>query len=268
MVDAEIAAVVTKCVVKQPVVATLHFAQRRGRTVARRQILQWLPKAIDYQIAISEFVARQADQVCEIIPPGVPETEDREGDDGESRRQTVLVAQRFEKEKETGAALDIWARSELAADGWELELAGRGRDEDALRAKAVQLGVADSVHFLGFVEDLSRRMQRAGVLLATAPEEPFGLSVVEAMAARLPVVAAQGGGHLETMQGFNAYLYAPDRPGDAAAMLRSLAFDRRERSRYGDLLHRCYRDKYTMDAHTSRIESVYREVAGSRTRNR
>ena len=266
MVDAEIVAVMMKVLVKRPIVATLHFARRRGRTATRRQILHWLPKAIDCQIAISEFVARQADQVCEVIPPGVPATPDTEGDGSEGRRPTVLVAQRFEEEKNTAAALDIWARSELASEGWELELAGSGREEGVLRVMASQLGIADSVRFVGFVDDLPRRMQRAGVLLATAPGEPFGLSVVEAMAARLPVVAARGGGHVETLEGFNAYLYGPHNPGEAAEMLRSLALDPRERARYGDLLLERYRSKYTMEAHTSRIAGVYEMVLRGRTR--
>ena len=57
------------------------------------------------------------------------------------------------------------------------------------------LGVADSVDFVGQVADTDRLLGESSVVLAPAPEEPFGLSVVEAMAHGVPVVAADGGAH-------------------------------------------------------------------------
>ena len=261
MVEAEIAAVMTKPVIADRLVATLHFACPRGRTAARQRLLGVLPRAIDCQIAISDFVARESRQECEVIPPGVPPS----GATGDptsrgQRRRVVLVAQRFEKEKETGTALQIWALSGLAQEGWTLELAGSGTEEGELRTRAAELGVSGSVRFLGFVDDLRLRMRTAGVLLATAAREPFGLSVVEAMAARLPVVAARGGGHIETLDQVDGALYRPGDVSEAAKLLRALALDRRERARCGEALFRRYLETYTMEAHTSRLEDVYRQL--------
>ncbi len=73
MVDAEIAAIATKMVLRKPVFATLHFAQKRGRTPARRELLQGMARFIDVQLAISEFVAMESGQVCEVLPLGVPD---------------------------------------------------------------------------------------------------------------------------------------------------------------------------------------------------
>jgi glycosyltransferase involved in cell wall biosynthesis len=261
MVEAEIAAVMTKPVIGPRIVATLHFACPRGRTVRRQHVLAWLPKAIDRQIAISEFVARESRLECEVIPPGVPANGTApDAASAGQRRRSVLVAQRFEKEKETGTALQIWALSGLAQEGWTLELAGSGSEEVELRAMAAELGIAASVRFLGFVDDLPVRMRAAAVLLATAPREPFGLSVVEAMAARLPVVAARGGGHIETLGEVDDALYGAGDVWEGAKTLRTLALDRPERERYGEALFRRYLESYTMAAHTSRLEDVYREL--------
>ena len=127
-----------------------------------------------------------------------------------------------------------------------------------MRTRATKLGVASSVRFLGFVDDLSVRMRTAGILLATATREPFGLSVVEAMAARLPVVAARGGGHVESLEHFEAALYSPGDVGEAAKTLRTLALDPAERASYGEALLQRYLDNYTMEAHVSRLEGIYR----------
>ena len=43
-------------------------------------------------------------------------------------------------------------------------------------------------------------------------------------------------------------------------MLRAMALDRGEREKYGQALFRRYLESYTMEAHTSRLEDVYREL--------
>jgi glycosyltransferase involved in cell wall biosynthesis len=55
------------------------------------------------------------------------------------------------------------------------------------------------VSFAGWVPDVQVELARAGMVLAPAPAEPFGLGVIEAMGAGVPVVACGGGGHLETV---------------------------------------------------------------------
>ncbi len=55
------------------------------------------------------------------------------------------------------------------------------------------------MELVGHVAETDALLAGASILLAPAPREPFGLSVVEAMAHGLPVVAAGGGAHLETV---------------------------------------------------------------------
>ena len=117
------------------------------------------------------------------------------------RRRVVLVVQRLEREKRTGDALEIWAKSGLRGKNWTLEVAGRGSEEPILQKQAARLGIEDSVRFLGFIGDVEARMRSAAILLAPSTSEGFGLSVVEAMAVGLPVVAAAAGAHCETLGG-------------------------------------------------------------------
>jgi glycosyltransferase involved in cell wall biosynthesis len=180
----------------------------------------------------------------------------------------VLVAQRLDPEKDTTTAVRAWARSGLGEEGWTLDLAGAGSELDAIRSLVAELGVASSVRLLGRVDDLADRMARASILLATAPAEPFGLTVTEAMAARLPIVAADGGGHHE--------LLAPAAPeqlvaaGDVdafAAALEHLAADEEARRRLGAANRRRYESAYTLERHVDRLDEVYARLVPARERS-
>ena len=72
--------------------------------------------------------------------------------------------------------------------------------------------------------DTDRLLASSSVVLAPAPAEPFGLSVVEAMAHGLAVVAAEGGAHTETV-GDDGCSSRRATPAAARALVR-LADDR------------------------------------------
>jgi phosphatidylinositol alpha-1,6-mannosyltransferase len=77
-----------------------------------------------------------------------------------------------------------------------LLVVGSGPEAQNLRELAAQLGIGDSVVFAGFVPDgeLAACYAVASVYLHSGRAESFGLSVLEASAAGLPVVAADEGG--------------------------------------------------------------------------
>lgn len=77
-----------------------------------------------------------------------------------------------------------------------LLVVGSGPEAQNLRDLAAQLGIGDSVVFAGFVsdEELAACYAVASVYLHSGRAESFGLSVLEASAAGLPIVAADEGG--------------------------------------------------------------------------
>jgi len=102
---------------------------------------------------------------------------------------------------------------------------GQGPEERRLRAVARDLGVADLVEFRGFVshEEVPSLLGRASCLvLASLPtpywEEQFGMVLVEAMAAGLPVVAARSGAIPEVLAGYGTLFAAGDWVGLADAL--------------------------------------------------
>ena len=94
----------------------------------------------------------------------------------------------------------------------------------ALRARAARPDLAGRVRFLGAVADPRAALAAAHCLLHCADREPFGLALVEALAAGRPVVAPAAGGPLEIVTPRCGRLYAPgDAAAGAAALLAILA---------------------------------------------
>lgn len=238
-------------------VATRHIAGPRGTSALGAVARPILARSLDLQIAISRYTADVIGEPSIVIHNGVPPSALGAVD----RERTVLMIQRLEPEKGTATGLRAWAASGLAADGWRLVVAGSGSQEGALRRLARELGVHDSVDFLGFVHDAREVIARAGILLAPSPVEGFGLSVVEAMAEGTPVVAAGAGGHPETV-GSDGMLFDPDSPEQGAEQLRQLARDDAARSAYGAALRQRHRDLFTLERHLDGLETAYRGILG------
>jgi glycosyltransferase involved in cell wall biosynthesis len=73
-----------------------------------------------------------------------------------------------------------------------VRLFGRGDDEAVLKARATAARL--NVTFCGFSDEVDRELALSDVLIHLCSEEPFGLAVLEAMAARVPVVVPDRGG--------------------------------------------------------------------------
>ncbi|NLG88376.1 MAG: glycosyltransferase family 4 protein [Clostridiaceae bacterium] len=78
-------------------------------------------------------------------------------------------------------------------------IAGSGPERDTLEKKAIDNGVADRVHFTGYIDDEELYKMYKCVDIAVFPSlyEPFGIVALEAMVANLPVVVSEAGGFNE-----------------------------------------------------------------------
>lgn len=88
----------------------------------------------------------------------------------------------------------------------------------ALREQADKLGIAGRVHFTGFQHDVPAWMNAMDLIVhASTNPEPFGLVIIEAMAAGKPVIAANGGAVPEIVRhGENGLIVEPDQPSALA----------------------------------------------------
>jgi glycosyltransferase involved in cell wall biosynthesis len=259
MTAAELAAVLTKPLMKAPVVSTRHFGGSRGNGVPAKIGGRVVARMLAAQIAISRYVADRVEGECVVVAPGVSAVDDAPPATG--RERVVLMAQRLEPEKRTEAGLRAFAASGLPRQGWRMEIAGDGSERGRLKSLAADLGVSDMCTFLGRHPDPSALLLRASMLLAPCPIDGFGLSVVEGMAARLPVIAAAGGGHLETVGSVHdAALYPPDDLAAAAGLLAEMGADPARRDAYGAALQNVQRRQFTVDRQVDATLDVYQRV--------
>ena len=263
MTAAEGAAWLARPVQRSPIVATRHFAQDRGSSRVARALARITSRSISRDIAISQFVADSINGPSVLLRNGVLDQAP-----AEVGSPTVVMLQRLESEKSPEIGVRAWASSGLGARGWRLVIAGSGDLQPSLRTLARDLEVEDSIEFAGQVTDTDQLLAASSVFLAPAHAEPFGLSVVEAMAHGLPVVAANGGAHVETV-GDVGFLFPPRDAESAARALVTLSDDVALRRQVGARLRKRQQKMFSLSHHTEQLELIYREVideAGRSTR--
>lgn len=240
------------------VVSTRHFAAVRGSSAPIRRGFALFAGRFAAQISISRVVADSIGEASTVIHTGV---HDADVDAAAPRERRVLVAQRLEPEKDTATAIRAWAASRGPDDGWRLTVAGDGSQRAELERLASHLGVRDTVDFVGHSDDVPKLLSTSAVLIAPTPREGLGLSVLEAMAAGLPVVASASGGHLETAGAVaDAALFAPGEPRCAAEQLDRLLVDPQGRIAYGRRLQAFQREEFGIERQIERTVEVYQDA--------
>ena len=149
----------------------------------------------------------------------------------------------------------------LAPDAW-LAIIGEGSLADALRAESASLGraVAERVVFTGRRDDVSALTADLTVAVLPSLREAQGISILEAMARRRPVVASAVGGIPEVItHGVDGLLVPPGDPAALATAIARLLADPRLRQRIGEAGYRTVAERFSIDAQVRRIEAVYDE---------
>ena len=134
----------------------------------------------------------------------------------------------------------------------------------SLESLIAELGVNGIVSMEGWRDDVSALLSSLTLFVSAARSEPFGLAIVEAMAAGLPIVAATSEGASEILQdGFTGKLVPVGDPEALARAIAVLIDDPLERSRLGRNAQAVARERYSLKRMASDTERVYREVAAA-----
>lgn len=140
----------------------------------------------------------------------------------------------------------------------ELLIAGEGRCRDALVQQARALGIADRVTFLGHREDVADVLARADIFALPSRSEAFPNSIMEAMAAGLPVVASNVGGIPELVSDQQTgYLVPPGNPDALATALVSLIDHPDRAAAFGQAGRDRINQTYSFDRMVGQFETLY-----------
>jgi glycosyltransferase involved in cell wall biosynthesis len=214
-------------------------------------------------IAISRGLARYLEDVegfdresFEIVHYGIePDGEPRPYTDPVPR---LLCVGRLIPIKGHIVLLRAFAEARKRVPDLELEIAGRGPLEPALKALAFELGIQDSVQFLGHVSPIQSAIERAAVVVVPSMGEGFGMVALEAMERARPVIAANIGGLGELVRDGDTGVLVP--AGEAeplAEAIVSLAGNLELARSMGEAGRKRALSRFLQTACTERTELLY-----------
>ncbi len=128
-----------------------------------------------------------------------------------------------------------------------------------------ELNLKQHVRLIGWVEDAAKLLSTLDLLVSPSRSEPFGLAIVEAMAAGVPVVATMSEGAKEIIDDNRTGRLIPI--GDVEALARAidgLLSDSEERVRLSKNAERAVRERFSLERMLSETEQVYREALAVR----
>ena len=139
---------------------------------------------------------------------------------------------------------------------------GGGPLGDALKAQAESLGIGCNVVFTGERGDVPDLLRISDIfVLPSSIVEGLPVSVIEAMAAGLPVVATKVGGVHEVVEdGMTGILVPPEDPGAIAKAVLSLLADRDKAGRMGDEGREVFLEKFSSRAMVAGVEALYQDL--------
>jgi glycosyltransferase involved in cell wall biosynthesis len=155
-----------------------------------------------------------------LLPQRIQSAPRRRPYDG-SPLKNVLIVSRMEKLKRVDLLLDALDQSEGKLADISFKILGLGTEMKSLQARAA--GKYPNVNFAGYSGNVADELAGADLLLHTCPVEPFGLVILEAMAANVAVLAPDKGGAASLIdEGTSGFKFRADDAGNLAESLIEL----------------------------------------------
>jgi len=129
-----------------------------------------------------------------------------------------------------------------------LAILGKGRLEEDLKGLARELGIAERVLFLGQVPDARRYFKAFDAFALSSDHEPFGMVLLEAMAAGVPAISTSGGGAGEVVEGVGILFPLRDDAALGEGLLHLAALDRQQREACARLMDERLRMRFSDEA--------------------
>jgi glycosyltransferase involved in cell wall biosynthesis len=138
----------------------------------------------------------------------------------------------------------------------------------SLESLITELGLNGSVAMQGWRDDIPSVLSSLTLFVSAARSEPFGLSIVEAMAAGLPIVATASEGASEIIEdGVSGKLVPVDDAESLAKAINDLLDNPLECSRLGRNALLAAQQRFSLTRMATDTENVYREVLAGAVRS-
>lgn len=165
----------------------------------------------------------------------------------------VLQVARLDRMKDHPTA--IRAAHRLRTENLRWLFVGDGPERPTIESEIARLGLQDRVQLLGERQDIPELLSAADAFVLTSISEGIPVTVLEAMAAGLPVAATRVGGLPELIrEGETGLLVAPSDPEAVAQALRVMMADRDRAAAWGRAGRKLAEDRFS----ESRMHAEYR----------
>jgi 1,2-diacylglycerol 3-alpha-glucosyltransferase len=205
-----------------------------ARTFTRSQCAQVLALIAPSEPMRAVLTAYGVTTPIHVLPTGLAADRFRPGDGARFRtragiaadRPLVVYIGRVAHEKNIGFLVRMFAQVRAQVPDALLVIAGEGPARESLSAQVAALGLADHVHFAGYLDRNSELLDcyaAANVFVFASRTETQGLVLLEAMAQGVPVVSTAELGTRSVLLPESGALVVPeDTPAFAAAVVRVL----------------------------------------------
>jgi sugar transferase (PEP-CTERM/EpsH1 system associated) len=246
---------------------------RHGRDVEatsrQRAVVQQLSRLVDAFVCVSgdvEALSRSqgvAPDKLKIVRNGIDLN--RFAFSGLKAQGPAVTVARLSPEKDVA---NLICATELAArevPDLRVEVAGQGVCFDELNRLSAEMNLADRVQFLGEVDDVPSLLIRARMFVLPSRSEGIPLTVLEAMARGLPIVATRVGGLPEVViEGETGFLVPPSDPAALAAAMVRLFRDEILGYRMGEAGRRRVEQAFDIRRMVHEYETLYLESSLAR----
>lgn len=279
-------AVIPALIARVPVIYHEHGLARDRRHSPWSRLFPWLLRRVSHTIAITDAVKAQlvemglAESAVTTIHNGIEvegasfRGEQEEGGRGVRTPGVFSIAQiaNFLPWKGHETVVRALPRLRERLPGLRVVFFGQSEDPsfDAhlrhLRELISRLGVGDMIEFAGFRTDVLRLLPQFDCLVLASHGEPFGLVLIEAMRAGVPVVASNAGGVPEIVtDGHDGLLFEPGDENGLADQVERLARDAELSERLARTGFKTVRERFSIGAQVRSIERVLEDVVNRGT---
>ena len=273
------AAAMLRMIFRIPLITTVHL----GKSEVNSKLLSTLIRT--YEATIGNFILRRSDHVIAVsnavaehshsisntsipvtvIPNGVDSQVFCPPRNGKPTGKTVLFVGRLIANKGPEILIRAIPLVLLRHPDTKFVLVGDGPLFDKLKTKASQMEILHAVSFLGTRHDVPDQMRNATLFVRPSFTEGMPLTVLEAMASALPVIATPVGGTPELLQDSICGQLVP--VGDSSALANAIVHmldNRFDAIEMGSRGRQLVQEDYSWESVVEQTEHVYEEELSHR----
>jgi len=243
--------------------------------------LDFLLKEVEFLVAVSKATANDFKEIgysesrISHIPNGVEIP--IAGKTNYNRVIQIATVTRLSQEKGVDVLLRSWAEVVGEIGNLKLLIVGDGPLESQLKALSCSLGIAESVDFVGKVEDAFKFLEATDLFVLSSRSEGMSNALLEAMSYGIPCIATQAGGNRELLGAENeeisrgGYVLAKNglliNPDDVRGLTEAILFfirNRHKREEMGRRGRHYIEENHSIDSVAERYIALYQSLLNKR----